>query len=102
MQPGWPMPFANTGLAAPNNFTNAAGVYNYTCGTATSTLTGRFVRITDNCGAISLSSTTGDLDFGGANGQHDCTTPGFGGPGNTPASRSCFYEVNKIAEQARG
>ena len=29
------MPFANTGLAAPNNFTNSAGVFDYTSGTAT-------------------------------------------------------------------
>ena len=102
MQLGWPMPFANTGLAAPNNFTNSAGIFDYISGTATSTLVGRFVRINDNCGAISLSSPTGDLAFGGANGQHDCVTPGVGGPGNTASSRSCFYEVNKIIEQAKG
>ncbi len=54
MQLGWPMPWANTGLAAPNNFTNSAGIFDYTSGTATSTLVGRFVRISDNCGAISL------------------------------------------------
>ena len=30
MQSGWPMPFANTGLAAPNDFTNSGGVYAYT------------------------------------------------------------------------
>jgi len=102
MQTGWPMPWANTGLAAPNDFTNSAGVFDYTSGTATSTLNGRFVRVTDTCGAISLSSPTGDLAFGGTNGQHDCTTPGVGGAGNTPASRACFYEVGKIKEQARG
>ena len=45
MQPDWPMPFANTGLAAPNNFTNSAGVFDYTSGTATTTLTGRYVRM---------------------------------------------------------
>jgi trimeric autotransporter adhesin len=102
MQLGWPMPWLNTGLPAPNDFANSAGVYDYTAGTATSTLNGRFVRINDNCGPISLSSATGDLNFGGANGQHDCVTPGFGGAGNTSASRSAFYEVNKIKEQARG
>ena len=102
MQTGWPMPWLNTGLPAPNNFANSAGVFDYTAGTATSTLVGRFVRINDNCGAISLSSATGDLNFGGTNGQHDCTTPGFGGAGNTAATRSAFYEVNKIKELARG
>ena len=102
MQSGWPMPFADTGLAAPNNFTNSAGVYDYTGGTDHHTLTGPFVDIIDTCGAISASSATGDIDLGGANGQHDCTIGDGGGPGNTPASRSAFYELNKLAEQARG
>ncbi len=102
MQTGWPMPFADTGFAAPNNFTNSAGLYNYTSGTATTTLTGQFVDIVDTCGAISASSATGAISLGGSNNQHDCTTPGSGGAGNTPASRSAFYEVNKLAELARG
>src|SRR6185295_16853018 len=101
MQSGWPMPFANTGFASPNNFTNSTGLYNYTSGTATTTLTGQFVRIVDNCGAISNSSATGAINLGGTNNQHDCTTGG-GSAGNTPASRSAFYEVNKLAEMARG
>ncbi|HEY7215016.1 MAG TPA: endopeptidase, partial [Thermoanaerobaculia bacterium] len=101
MQTGWPMPFANTGFAAPNNFTNSAGLYNYTSGTATTTLTGQYVRIVDSCGAVSNSSGTGAINLGGTNGQHDCTTGG-GSAGNTPASRSAFYEVNKLAEMARG
>ncbi len=101
MQTGWPMPFADTGLASPNNFTNSAGILNWTSGTVTTTLTGRFVDIVDTCGAISNSSTTGNIALGGTNGQHDCTTGG-GSAGNTPASRSAFYEINKLKEQARG
>ncbi len=102
MQADWPMPFANTGLAAPNNFTNSAGLYDYVSGTATTTLSGQFVRMVDNCGAISASTTTGDLNLGGTNGQHDCTTGTGGGAGNTAASRSGFYELNKLVEQAKG
>jgi Zn-dependent metalloprotease len=102
MQSDYPMPWANTGLAAPNNFTNGAGVYNYTSGTVTTTLIGRYVRISDACGAISQSSTTGDILMGGTNNQHDCTVPAGTSAGNTAASRSAFYEVNKIAELARG
>jgi peptidase YpeB-like protein len=101
LQSGWPMPFADTGFASPNNFTNSAGVYSYSSGTATTTLTGRYVDIVDSCGAITNSSTTGSIDLGGSNNQHDCTTGG-GSAGNTAASRSAFYEVNKLAEQARG
>src|SRR6185295_18059012 len=85
----------------PNNFTNSAGLYNYTSGTATTTLTGRYVDIVDTCGAVSNSSATGAINLGGTNNQHDCTTGG-GSAGNTPASRSAFYEVNKLAEMARG
>ena len=102
MQGGWPMPWANTGFAAPNNFTNGAGVYDWTSGTATTTLNGRYFRMLDVCGAISASSATGNIDLLGTNGQHDCTTPGTGGAGNTAASRSGFYELNRIAEQGRG
>lgn len=101
MQTGWPMPFANTGLASPNNFTNSAGIFNWTSGTVTTTLSGQFVRISDSCGAISNSSTTGDINLGGTNNQHDCTTGG-GSAGNTPAARTGFYELNKLIEQARG
>jgi hypothetical protein len=56
----------------------------------------------DSCGAISASSATGDINLGGTNGQHDCTAGTGGGAGNTAASRSGFYELNRIAEQARG
>ncbi len=98
MQSGWPMPFADTGFAGV--FTNSAGVYNYTSGTAKTALAGRYVKISDKCGRISDSSSTGNIDLGGTNGQHDCTAAGS--RGDTPASRTAFYEVNKLAEMARG
>jgi hypothetical protein len=102
MQSGWPMPFADTGLTAPNDFTNSAGIYNFLGGTATTTLAGKYVKITDDtCGAISNSSTTGSIDLGGAGGDHDCVSGG-GSDGNTASSRAAFYEINKIAEMARG
>jgi trimeric autotransporter adhesin len=101
MQPNTPMPWANTGLAAPNDFTNSAGVFNYTSGTVTTTLSGKYVKISDTCGAISQSGS-GDVPLGGINGQHDCSVPAGSSPGNTSSSRSAFYEVNKIAELARG
>ncbi|HYH47683.1 MAG TPA: endopeptidase, partial [Thermoanaerobaculia bacterium] len=99
LQSGWPMPFADTGLASPNNFTNSAGIFEYTGGTVTTTLTGRYVDIEDSCGAIS-NSASGALNLGGVNGQHDCAA--VDSLGNTSSSRSAFYEVNKLAEQARG
>ncbi len=101
MQPDTPMPWANTGFASPNNLTDGAGVYNYTSGTATTTLDGKYVRINDNCGSVSFSSSSGNINMGGVNGNHDCVTGG-GGAGNTASARSCFYEINKLSEQARG
>jgi hypothetical protein len=101
MQLDWPMPFADTGFPAPNNFTNSAGVYKYTSGTATTTLTGRYVAINDTCGDISNSSPNGNIKLGGVPGQHDCDSGG-GSPGNTAAARTAFYQVNRIAEMARG
>jgi len=101
MESGYPMPFADTGQAPPDDFTNSAGLYNYTEGTATTTLDGIFVRVNDNCGAISESTTEGPLDLGGVNGEHDCTSSGTSA-GDTAASRSCFYELNKLIEMAKG
>ena len=101
MQQVFPMPWTNTGLAAPNNFTNSAGVFEYTSGAVTTTLNGKYIRVSDSCGAASKSAN-GWINMGGTNGQHDCVTPGSGGAGNTAPSRSAFYELNKIAEQGRG
>jgi hypothetical protein len=102
MQPNTPMPWANTGLTSPNNFTDAAGVYNFSSGTATTTLAGKYVRVADSCGAVSGSTTTGNLNLGGVNNDHDCTVPAGTSAGNTAAARSSFYELGKLAEQARG
>ncbi|HLQ21811.1 MAG TPA: hypothetical protein VK132_01325, partial [Gemmatimonadales bacterium] len=101
MQTGWPMPFADTGLPAPNNFTNSAGVFDFSGDPVTTTLTGRYVDIVDACGAVSETSSSGTLDLGGANGQHDCQSAGLSA-GDTPSARTAFYEVNKLFEQARG
>jgi hypothetical protein len=101
MKSGWPMPFADTGLAFPNDFTNGAGIFNWTGGPVSTTLTGRYVDIVDGCGLVNESSPAGTLDLGGVNDQHDCTSAGTSA-GDTASSRSAFYEVNKLFEQARG
>ncbi len=80
-------PFANI---ASGVYTDSGGGHS-TSGTLTSTLAGKYVKISDKCGTISLSGTT-NLDFGTSSGT-DCTTPGFGGAGNTHSARSCYYHV---------
>ncbi|HEX4962143.1 MAG TPA: fibronectin type III domain-containing protein [Thermoanaerobaculia bacterium] len=94
-----PTPFANV---SSGGFSNSGGVYNFTSGTVTSTLSGQFVKITDTCGAISQGSdASGNIAFGTSTGT-DCTTPGHGGAGNTHASREQFYQVNRIKEVVKG
>jgi hypothetical protein len=94
---GFPSTSVTNGTA---KVTDAAGNYTYGGGTATSTLSGRYIKITDNCGAISLSdSSTGNLAFGTSGGT-DCTTPGVGGAGNTHAARSGFYHLTNINRKA--
>jgi len=82
---------------------NAGGGYPYTGGTAATSLAGTFIDTRSACGPISLSSSTdpGDLDLGAGPGT-DCSTPGFGGAGNTHAARSAFFHLNAIKEIARG
>ncbi|MCP4654589.1 MAG: hypothetical protein GY856_04115, partial [bacterium] len=80
--------------------TDADGNYTYSGGTATVQLNGRYTSISDNCGSISLSdSTDGNIDFGGSTGT-DCTTPGYGGSGNTHSARTGFYHLTNINRKA--
>jgi len=100
-QAGWPMPFDDVTTPSGNVVTDSGGnLPSPVDGNITSTLSGQFVNMNDNCGAISLTSA-GDIDFGTSAGT-DCITPGFGGPGNTHASRTGFHELNRIIEMGRG
>ncbi len=104
-QPGWPMPFADVTFGGspgniPDTFTNSSGVISCVDGTISTKLSGRYVNMADNCGAASESTASGDLDLG-ASGGTDCAVPAGGSPGNTHSSRSGFYEVARIQEQAR-
>ena len=73
-------------------------------GTVSTALVGRYARINDACGAINETSATGDLDlgFGPTPPATDCVVPPGHSPGDTKASRSAFYELTRINEQARG
>ncbi|MEA2692786.1 MAG: trimeric autotransporter adhesin, partial [Acidobacteriota bacterium] len=94
-----PAPYADLSIGGN---ANAAGLYNFTSGTVTSTLNGPFVKITDTCGAISQASdASGNIAFGTSTGT-DCTTPGHGGAGNTHASREQYYQVNRIKDVVKG
>jgi len=94
---GFPYTNVTNGTA---KVTDAAGNYTYGSGTATAALNGKYIKMSDKCGAISLSaSSPGNLAFGTSGGT-DCTTPGVGGVGNTHASRSGFYHLTNINRKA--
>ena len=79
------------------------GVFNCTPGgsTATTTLAGPYVKVADTCGAVSQSvSCDADLDLLYSTGT-DCVVPAGASVGDTHASRSGFYHLNRIAEHAR-
>ena len=100
-QAGWPMPFDIVSTAGGPVTTDSGGnLPSPVSGNITSNLSGQYISMNDNCGSISLTSPT-DIDFGTSGGT-DCVTPGFGGAGNTHASRTGFYELNRIAEMGRG
>ncbi len=101
-QAGWPMPFADLTVGA-DTFTADSGGNLLTCvdGSITTTLSGPFMNMVDVCGAISESTPGDTLDLGTSAGT-DCVVPVGSSPGNTHASRSGFYEMNRIKEMARG
>ncbi|MBN8726672.1 MAG: hypothetical protein J0H15_03080 [Xanthomonadales bacterium] len=94
-----PMPF----LAVSNGgakVTDALGMYDYSGGTASTSLDGKYFRMSDGCGSINLSAPSGGNLVLGTSGGTDCTTPGFGGAGNTHASRTGFYHLTRINRKA--
>ncbi|KAL3802772.1 hypothetical protein HJC23_007549 [Cyclotella cryptica] len=95
LQPDWPMPFSQVG----SEVTDTGGNY-FKSGNQVAYLYGPYVKMSDKCGTGSLTQN-GGIDWGGAGYGGDCNTPGYGGKGNTHASRSGFYELNKIKEIAR-
>lgn len=94
-----PMPFAAVSNGGAK-VTDVLGIYDYSGGSASTALDGKYFRMSDNCGAISLSnSTDGNLALGSSGGT-DCVTPGVGGAGNTHASRTGFYHLTHINRKA--
>jgi trimeric autotransporter adhesin len=95
-----PLPFVAVSNGSAK-VTDTLGIYDYSGGTATASLDGKYFRMTDTCGSISMAhSGDGNIAFGSSGGT-DCITPGSGGAGNTHASRSGFYHLTRINEKAR-
>ena len=105
-QEGFPMPFADIRVGGTQiGFATTGGVVPEAAGTdpISTTLTGQYVRINDNCGPINESVNAGDLDLGtGGDGQTNCQVQPGSSPGNTRSARTAYYGLNRIQEQARG
>ena len=98
--PDSPMGYANVTTAGGPMVTDEGGNLPLCAdGNITATLSGTYVNIADNCGAHSLTSGV-DVDWGVSAGTN-CTTPGFGGTGNTHASRTGFFELNQLKAMGR-
>ncbi len=100
-QAGYPMPFADVTNAGNTTFTDAAGNL-LACveGDLSTTLNGRYMRMIDTCGPILEAGSDPVLDLGTSGGT-DCVVPIGASAGNTHASRSGFYELNRSIEWGR-
>jgi trimeric autotransporter adhesin len=97
-----PLPFI-TVTNSTSKTCDAGGNYSFATGTATASLKGKYVTVTDSCGTSSLSTSTspGDLAFSKSTGT-DCTNPGVGGSGNTHAARTGYFHLTIWKEKALG
>ena len=94
------MPFANV---SSGGFANSAGLYDYVGGAVSSTLQGPVRAGSATPAARSRRAPTSTATSPSAtSGGTDCTTPGTGGGGNTHASRTQFYHLNRAKEVGRG
>lgn len=122
---GVTMPFTDLNYAGATCsgsgcYTNSAGAFTYPGGAvaATTTLTGKYFRILDECGAIAASGVApGNIDLGTSdsnpplNTNTDCQSATrqspplsgamSGGSGDTHAARNTFYHLNLINQKAR-
>ena len=102
-EPGWPMPYADVVQPFGTGFfANSHGLVDDGGGLLRTTLNGKYVRMNDQCGAIDEALACSDVDLSSGAGTDCDVPPGEHSPGNTHSSRTGFYEVNRIIEQARG
>ncbi|HSD48801.1 MAG TPA: hypothetical protein VLE71_03120, partial [Actinomycetota bacterium] len=93
----FPMPYANLTVDGGPVTTNDQGIFECTGGNASTSLVGPYVRISDACGAVNESvACDADLDLmSGPAGLTNCSINAGESAGNTHASRSSFYTVNR-------
>ncbi|NJN64619.1 MAG: hypothetical protein HC882_06885, partial [Acidobacteria bacterium] len=101
---GFPMPFTDVSEAGGADvFVGDFGLYE--CATIGSdirtNLFGKYFNINDSCGAVNQSTVCDeDLDLGLSAGANCAVQPGASA-GNTSASRSLYYSINRVAQKGR-
>jgi trimeric autotransporter adhesin len=104
-QIGWPMPYVDIHSGPNVSFTDQGGNIGCIVGSISSSLSGRFLKISDQCGAINETSASGNIDLGSgpSAAATDCTTPGAGhSAGDTKSSRTGYFELNQLIQRAKG
>jgi trimeric autotransporter adhesin len=79
---------------------DASGEYSYSGGLAMTNLSGKYIKIADQCGPVSKSDREPGNIMLGTSGGTDCATPGAGGAGNTHAARTGYYHLTSINRKA--
>jgi trimeric autotransporter adhesin len=101
-QPNWPMSFADFTQGGVKQFTDVGGNVGCIPGSISTALSGLYLKIVDDCGAINETGTGGiDLGFGPTATATDCTTPTGHSAGDTKSARTGFYELNRQIEKAQ-
>ncbi|MBP7149389.1 MAG: fibronectin type III domain-containing protein [Acidobacteria bacterium] len=101
-QPATPMPYVDVATDSGTQPASSMGLVSCEAPSVMTTyLTGPYAAIADECGAIAESAPcAGGIDLRTSE-LADCSVPAGASPGNTRASRTAFYHVNRAAERAR-
>ncbi len=103
-QPNFPMPFAEyTEDGGAVQYAGDEGLYSCSSlgSSIRTTLNGKYIRISDNCGPVNQTTLCDDyLNLGSGPGT-DCAVPPGSSPGNTHSSRSAFYHLNLVMAKGR-
>lgn len=105
-QPGYPMSRAFVFRGVTQFTANSEGLVTIpplVPGTAPeyrTSLTGPFIRIQDQCGAVNEVTSCDALDLASSAGT-DCARPPNHSVGDTHSARTGFYELNRVIDQAK-
>ncbi len=94
-QASFPMPYAYA--IGTDRTSNSSGVVTGVGGELRTNLSGPYVRMNDNCGPADEVAMCTNLDLGTSPG-HNCVVPAGHSAGDTHASRTGFYELNRQIE----